>query len=243
MYSVMFSCRMDLREGEAPLERLLDSFEALTSEEEKSKSEFLIKFDTDDKRIPPDAFFDKYNFTIKKFVWDRYGGRSSLHEVQNVLYNHVREDCQFVQVIADDFIFTRPNFVEEILQYSGQYVIIGEKGMGDHVPPAGSGGYAPCFSTKIIDATSGFGSHCNSDGFAFGLAEELEKRYGYQVVADFLLYYRRLDHLTTQDPDCKFIELCHANRSHVFTRLARNIIANLEIERSSMILSRMHDME
>jgi hypothetical protein len=230
MYSVIFSCRMDIREGEAPLGNLLDSFEALTSEEEKSKSEFLIKFDTDDKRIPSDDFFERYSFPIKKFVWDRHGGRSSLHEVQNVLYNHVREDCQFVQVIADDFLFTRPNFVEEILQYSGEYIIIGENGITHHIPPAGSGGYAPCFSTKIIDATSGFGSHCNSDGFAFGLADELEKLYGYEVIVDFPLYYARLDPESTQDPNCRFINLCHANGPRVFTRLAKNIMANIEIE-------------
>jgi hypothetical protein len=230
MYSVIFSCRMDIRRNKPPLVELLDSFEALTTEEEKQKSEFLIKFDEDDPKIPDDAFFDRYSFPIKRFIWGRHGGRSSLHEVQNVLYNLTSPNCEFVQVIADDFVFTRPNFVSEILEYSGKYVIIGEEGITHHVPPSGSGGYAPCFSTKIIDATSGFGCHCNSDGFAFGLADELTSRYTYNPIVDFELYYARLDPASTQDDNCKFLKCCHAGSSRVFPILARNIVANMEME-------------
>jgi|TARA_R110000744_G_scaffold190_7_gene748 hypothetical protein len=221
---------MDIRK-EPPLERLLRSFQDHATFMEKHFSEFLIKFDSDDSGIPDSKFFEQFDFKVKPFVWDKHSGRSSLHEAQNVLLNYVSDTCKLLQVIADDFIFTENNFVSKMLKYQDDYVIIGQKGITHDLPPAGSGGYAPCFTKKFIDATGGFGSHCNSDGFAFGVADHLKRNYGYDPIVDFPLYYRRLDPNSTQDPNCKYIEHCHHNSHKVYSIAARNIITNLEFDK------------
>ena len=230
MYSVLFSCRMDIRD-DPPLERLLVSFQQHTSPIERHFSEFLIKFDSEDKGIPDNDFFNQFDFTIKPFVWDRHSGRSSLHEAQNTLLNYVGDHCKFLQVIADDFIFTEDGFISQMYQYADRYGIIGQNGITHDLPPNGSGGYAPCFTKKFIDATGGFGSHCNSDGFAFGVTDYLKKNYGYDPMIHFPLYYKRLDPDSTQDPDCDFIRHCHHNSHRVYSNAAKNIIANLEFEK------------
>lgn len=56
----------------------------------------------------------------------------------------------------------------------------------------------------------------------------------------FPLYYKRLDPDSTQDPNCKFIEHCHHNSHRVYSNAAKNIIANLEFEKS-IIWSSQHD--
>ena len=202
MYSVVFSSRQQDSFSHNPLFGLLDSFENNTSEEEKSKSEFLIKFDSDDQNIPSNEKLNSYSFDIQKFVWDRHGGRGSLHETQNILYNYVRKDCKFVQLIADDFLFTRQGFVSEILEHSDTYKITGSPGMTDFNCPPGTHGYCPAFSTKVIDALGGItGPHCNADGVACCLAEKLRENYDYEIMfspGNGTNYYIRTDTITSR---------------------------------------------
>ena len=236
MYAVIFSSRIDIREDkDSNLKNLLDSFQNFTSEVEKAKSEFLIKFDDDDAFIPPPEFFNSYTFTIKRFTWGRHGGRSSLHEVERTLYNHVREDCQFVQIIADDFVFTRPNFVSEILSHRGRYGIIGEAGAAtsEGKCPEGSGGYAPCFSTKIINAMGGMGPSCNADGLAYAILDVLKKEYNYSALIDFPLYYQRTDFSTTENNKCPFNQACKFNQQRSLKRLVKNIMNSIMVESNS----------
>tara|TARA_R110002020_G_scaffold55309_1_gene153536 strand:+ start:18958 stop:19755 length:798 start_codon:yes stop_codon:yes gene_type:complete len=203
MYSVIFSSRWDrsAQPHTNPLFALLDSFEDNTTEEEKKLSEFIIKFDDDDPHVPKNEEFDKYSFKIKRFTFDRLGGRYGLHLVQDILYRLADENVKFVQLIADDFVFTRPNFVSEILEYSDQYKLTGEEGMGTYQNPEGAHGYCPAFSTKIIDALAGTsGPHCNADGIATALGDTLRSRYGYEIMfkPGTTNYYTRTDCITSR---------------------------------------------
>lgn len=236
MFSVIFSCRMDLNPENPPLERLLSSFEHHTSKFEKSISEFIIKFDLDDTHLPDDSFFNKFSFNIKPVIWDRHAGRGSLHTVQNTLLNFVRHDCKFLQVIADDFRFTRSGFISEMIPYQDHYIIFGDRAMKNDWAADGAGGYAPCFTKKIIDATCGFGPHCNSDGFAFAIKAALEKQYNYNPAVDFPVYYERMFDTvaSTQKVNCPYIKACHYGHEMgfgpVMDNCARNIFANMKLE-------------
>ena len=185
MYSLIFSSRFNENYNRStnPLFRLLQSFKDNTTKEERNLTEFLIKFDDDDKNIPTQEELDSFGLNIQKFVWGRHGGRGSLHEVQNILYKFADKRCKFVQFIADDFVFTRPNFVSEILEYSDKYVITGQPGMTHFQQPPGTHGYCPAFSAKVIDALScTTGPHSNGDGVVCGIADALREKYDYEIM-------------------------------------------------------------
>ena len=206
MYSVVFSSRHNPSiRPENPLFDLLESFQNNTTQEEKDLSEFLIKFDGDDPNIPSDESLERYDFKVQKFVWERHAGRLSLHTVQDCLYKRVDKNCKFVQFISDDFIFCRPDFVSQILEFSDRYKITGEPGLPPIANPGADimMGYAPAFSTKVLDALSyTTGPSCNIDGLGWMLAEEMRKLIGYELMfspgaldesssAD--IYYKRTD--------------------------------------------------
>ena len=189
MYSIIIPSRHDAPTGH-PLLSFLGSFAAHTTDEEKSKSEFLFKFDEDDTFIPSDEQLNSFGVKIKKFVWGRHGGRMSMHETTSCLYKYVDPSCKFVQLGADDFVFNRSNFVTEILEHSDTYKMVGAPGGGGsvflearHWIPHGTQGYMPAFSTKILDSWSGYtGPHAESDGVAKDVASYLRDEYGYEVM-------------------------------------------------------------
>lgn len=235
----------------SPMEDMLNSFERHTTVEEKSLSEFLIKFDSCDPYIPSDDFFENYNFNIKKYVWDRNGGRTSLHEAQTVLYKFIREDCKMVQIFADDFVFVRDRFVSDILNFRDTYSIISDSSVHDWPPTeewgpsvGGAGGYAPCFSTRIIDAISGtFGPHCNSDGFAEELRKHLILEGDFDPFVDIAGYYRRVMRPSTQDKDDPHDKLSQdvGGRGGSFARMAKNVMARKLQEELALFLLDIKD--
>jgi hypothetical protein len=211
MYSVIIPSRHDAPTGH-PLLVFLESFAAHTTDEEKSKSEFLLKFDEDDAFIPSDEQLDSFGVTIKKFVWGRHGGRMSVHETTSCLYKYVDPACKFVQLGADDFVFNRDNFVTEILEHSDTYKIAGAPGGGGykflgerHWIPVGTEGYMPAFSTKILDSWSGYtGPHAESDGVAKDVASYLRDEYNYEVMfapGGKECYYKRNEARDRTRPD------------------------------------------
>ena len=211
MYSVIIPSRHDSPTGH-PLLDFLQSFDAHTTVEEKLKSEFLLKFDEDDDFIPSHEQLNSFGVKIKKFVWGRHGGRMSVHETTACLYKYVNPACQFVQFGADDFVFTRNNFVSEILDHRGDYKIAGAPGGGGykfledrHWIPLESEGYMPAFSTKILDSWSGYtGPHAESDGVAKDVASYLRDKYNYEVMfapGGNETYYRRNEIRDRTRPD------------------------------------------
>src|SRR5437879_10109354 len=112
MISVIFCSRVK-DNPESHVKRLLDSALAHISPEERDKIEFLIKYDDDDDQRPPDSFFANYPFSIRTFVWSRGEGRHYLHHAQEYLFAQRDPRSRFLLMTADDFEFTRPNFVSE----------------------------------------------------------------------------------------------------------------------------------
>src|SRR2546421_11341860 len=114
MISVIFCSRVKVN-PDSNIGRLLDSAVTFISPKERDKIEFLVKYDDDDDQQPPDSFFARYPFTIKRFVWSKGEGRHSLHNVQEYLFTQRDPRSRFCLMTADDFKFTRPGFVTEIL--------------------------------------------------------------------------------------------------------------------------------
>ena len=145
MISFLFSCRMK-GNPDHNLTALIQSFIHFTTPEERKQCEWLIKFDDDDsdavqlKKSLEEANLD---FTIKPFTWARNGGRNSLHEVQSLLYGYINPQSTWIHVIADDFVFTRSNFVTDILNSDSNFTLIGIEDRGYDL--------APCFSRKLLE--------------------------------------------------------------------------------------------
>ena len=114
MISVLF-CSRAKDNPDSALTRLLDSAVACTTPEEQQQIEFLIKFDDDDEHRLPDAELTGYPFAVRPFCWSRGEGRHGLHNVQEYLFTQRDPRSRFLLMTADDFLFTRPGFVEEIL--------------------------------------------------------------------------------------------------------------------------------
>ena len=241
----MFSSRFMADKPENPLFNFLSSFCDNTNKEERELTELLIKFDEDDELRPEKEELDHFGLNIRTFVWPRHGGRASIHEVNNILYKFASKDCKFVQFIADDFIFTRPNFVTEILERSDEYVMTGENGLTHHECIEGTAGYCPAFSSKLIDALScTVGPQSNADGVAFEIADSLRERYNYEIMfapGNNPCYYTRTDCITSaHDPEDTFTKMTfpHGNtdqKGHwkdYFRILADNVMRAMLVEKN-----------
>ena len=188
MISFLFSSRKK-DNPDHDLLLLLKSFTHFTTPEERSKCEFVIKFDEDDDEIEElKKFLEEGDsgLIVKTFTWAQNGGRNSLHEVQSLLYGYIDPKVTWIQVIADDFVFTRPNFVTEILESENNYNYIGV----EDEPVTRS--IAPCFSRTLLDACCGyFGPQPNADGFSTALRQIMLKKYDIDIGIDIPVYYQR----------------------------------------------------
>tara|TARA_R110001583_G_scaffold187345_2_gene348625 strand:- start:5674 stop:6426 length:753 start_codon:yes stop_codon:yes gene_type:complete len=199
MISILFASRAK-NNRDHNLVGLLKSFMAFTTPEERVHCEFLIKFDEDDNELDEaKAFIDRISseVVVKTYTWARNGGRNSLHEVQSLLYGYIDPSSKWIQIIADDFVFSRPRFVTDILNTDDNFTFIGKEGF----PVTRS--IAPCFSRKLLDACCGyFGTQPNGDGFSSGIRETLIEKYGIDVGLDIPYYYIRTATNSTEDWEC-----------------------------------------
>jgi hypothetical protein len=188
MISILFASRAK-DNPDHNLIRFLHSFMAFTTPEERAKCEFLIKFDEDDDELDDaTTFMDSISseVTIKRYTWARNGGRNSLHEAQSLLYGYLNPDSKWIQIIADDFVFTRPGFVTDILNTDDNFTFIGKETQ----PVVRS--IAPCFSRKFLDACCGyFGPQPNADGFSTQVNNIMKSKYNTDLGVDIPFYYQR----------------------------------------------------
>lgn len=188
MYSIIFSSRKK-DNPTYKLPELLNSFIDNTDQKEKTQTEILIKTDDDDHDISKDI--DKYKdvLNIKKYTWPRFGGRDDLHLAQSILYKFRNSNSTHIQLMADDFVFTRPNFVSEILGIKNciPYHIIMPERLTEWVPAA-----APCFSVPLLEVMCGiFGGQPNSDGLAYDLIDTMNIKYNINIQLSIEDYYKR----------------------------------------------------
>jgi hypothetical protein len=203
MISVLF-CSRAKDNPDSALPRLLDSTVANTTPAEREQIEFLIKFDHDDDARLPDSFFAKYPFAVRTFTWSRGEGRHGLHHAQEYLFTQRNPQSRFCLMTADDFFFTRPGFVSEILNVPDEFCI-----MGYVRPPIESfagiweqeeavrrwvvsfGCWSPVISSRLIEVCQNFGWQANVDSWLMGLSVALYDLYGTVIWKQHEPFYAR----------------------------------------------------
>jgi hypothetical protein len=189
MISVIF-CSRTKDNPDSNISRLLDSAADHLGPAERDKIEFLIKFDDDDDRRPSDDFFAGYPFPVRTFVWSRGEGRHYLHHAQEYLFTQRDPRSRFCLMTADDFFFSRPNFVSDILSVEDEFCILGPTR-----PPIESyarvyendeairkwvvsfGSLSPVVSARLIEVCQNFGWQSNVDSWLMGLSIVLYDMY------------------------------------------------------------------
>jgi hypothetical protein len=247
MLSVIFCSRVQDNPA-SNIKRLLDSALVNILPEERNHIEFLVKYDDDDEQRPSDAFFAQYPFTIRRFVWARGEGRHSLHNAQEHLFAQRDPRSRFCLMIADDFYFTRPNFVSEILNVRDEFCILGhtrppieqyagiyenEEAIRRWVVAFGE--LAPVVSVRLIEVCQNFGWQANVDSWLMGLSVVLFDLYRIIIWQAIEPYYKRGGGYGLGDtPTYNNMEMtCQKGPFNKYwfelvRRQARNIFLNLE---------------
>lgn len=203
MISVIFCSRVK-DNPDSNVGRLLDSAADHLRAEEREQIEFLIKYDDDDDGRPPDRFFDRYPFSIRTFSWARGEGRHYLHHAQEYLFAQRDPRSRFCLMTADDFQFTRPDFVPEILSVPDEFCILGPVR-----PPIESfagiyeneeairrwvvafGPLSPVISVRLVEVCQNFGWQSNVDSWLMGLSVVLYDLYKIILWRSIEPYYQR----------------------------------------------------
>jgi hypothetical protein len=201
--SVIFCSRVK-DNPDSNVARLLDSMVAQTTPEEREQVEFLIKYDSDDDQRPPEEFFARYPFQIKTFSWSRGEGRHGLHNAQEYLFTQRDPRSRFLLMTADDFYFTRPGFVSEILAIQDEFTILGLKRPPieayagryeeEHVVRdwvVSFGPWSPVVSARLIEVCQNFGWQANVDSWLMGLSVVLYDLYAITLWRVMEPFYQR----------------------------------------------------
>ena len=107
---------------DSDMDNLLSSLQRCGADQ--TNCEVLIKYDTDDDRQPDESYFSKFPFQVKKFVWSRGEGRHSFHLDHFYLFTQRNRDSKFILLCADDFTFTKENFIDDILSIKEEYCFV-----------------------------------------------------------------------------------------------------------------------
>ncbi|HKI38701.1 MAG TPA: hypothetical protein VKA46_43030 [Gemmataceae bacterium] len=203
MLSVIFCSRVKDNPA-SDVKRLLDSAAEYVAPEERDRIEFLIKYDEDDDQRPHDDFFDRYPFTIRRFLWSRGEGRHSLHHAQEYLFAQRDRRTSHCLMTADDFYFTRPHFVSEILSVPDEFCIIGHsrppieafEGIYENEEAirrwnTSFGEMSPVVSVRLIEVCQNFGWQSNVDSWLMGLSVVLYDLYKVVIWRAIEPYYLR----------------------------------------------------
>ena len=153
--------------------------------------EVLIKYDHDDDLAPPEEYFSKFPFGVKKFVWSRGEGRHSFHLDHFYLFAQRSMQSRFVLLCADDFTFVKEGFIEDILSIEDEYCFVGprrprvELYAGRWQDPQimeiwkhNEGVSLPCFSVRCIEVLQNYGWQCNGDNWKTLLHILMYEKFG-----------------------------------------------------------------
>ena len=146
-------------------------------------------------------------FEVKCFYWNRGSGRNDLHLFYSHLFSERNCLSKYVFIGSDDFYFHKVGFIDELLAIHDDYSIIApraipyyewrddrpftrcaltqnEAEVGFPIDPTFRlhiGEFLPCFSTKLIEVTSGFGFQSNVDNWAALLASYLRAKFSIDI--------------------------------------------------------------
>lgn len=203
MLSVIFCSRLK-DNPDSNIERLLESAADHTGPEERKQIEFLVKFDDDDDLRPSETSLTRYPFSVRTFCYSRSEGRHSLHHAQEYMFAQRDRSSRFCLMTADDFYFTRSNFVSEILSVPDEFCIIGhgrpniEAYAGVYEEEAqvrrwvtAFGNLSPVVSARLIEVCQNFGWQSNVDSWLMGLSVVLYDLYKIVLWRTMEPYYQR----------------------------------------------------
>jgi len=141
MISIIFPSRLK-NNPDSALNNFFTSLIHTTTEEERKQLEVLIKFDTDDDNVPEsfkNTVKDREGITIRTFTYARGEGRSDINNVLSYLGTLVNPESKLIMNFSDDFIYTRPGWVTEILstyetykKSHGGYLVFSEASAQPH---------------------------------------------------------------------------------------------------------------
>ncbi len=201
--SVLFCSRVK-DNPDSNVGRLLDTAADYISPAERDHIEFLIKYDADDDARPPESFFAKYPFPVRTFCWSRGEGRHYLHHAQEYMFTQRDPRSRFCFLIADDFYFTRPNFVFDILAVPDEFCILGptrppiENYAAIYEDDAAIrqwvftfGALAPVVSARLIEVCQNCGWQSNVDSWLMGLSLALYDLYKVVIWQTIEPFYER----------------------------------------------------
>jgi hypothetical protein len=247
MISVVFCSRVK-DNPDSNIARLLDSAVEYTTAEERNKIEFLIKYDDDDDQRPPASSFARYPFAVRTFVWSRGEGRHSLHHAQEYLFAQRDPRSRFCLMTADDFYFSRPHFVSEILNIKEEFCIVGQirppieafAGIYENEQAIRQwvlsfGALSPVISARLIEVCQNFGWQSNVDSWLMGLSVVLYDLYGVVIWQTLPPFYERSGGWGLGDtPTYNNMELTGKQGPYnkywfeLLRRQARNLYLNME---------------
>jgi len=160
----------------------------------RQNCEVIVKYDDDDDEIPDATFFGSYPFNIKQFIWSRGEGRHGFHLDHFYLFAQRNLESTFVLLCADDFTFTRPGFIEDIISIKKDYCFVGpnrprvELYAGNwhkhecmEIWKHNEGVSLPCFSTRCIEVLQNYGWQCNADNWQTLLTILLHEQFSVDI--------------------------------------------------------------
>lgn len=178
----------------------------------KDQIEFIIKYDEDDIGYPQPTdflqFYTKYGVRVKYHVWSRGEGRHSIHLDHFYLFSQRNPNSKFVMICADDFVFNRKGFIDEILSIKDEFAFVGYNtpklevyGGKDWLKyieywKHNEGMCLPCFSTRTAEVLQNFGWQCNADNWQTLINILLNSEYNIRIWHTIAPYYERKYNIT-----------------------------------------------
>lgn len=213
MISILLSSRIK-NNPDSNLLGMINSIISTCTPEELTKLELIIKYDDDDEYI--NNHLITAPFDIKEVTYNRCTGRSHLHHFNEYLFTLKNHKSKFILQVADDFIFTRPGWVSQILSFTKEYLFIGsgqcDKEPGPwHTksrPPIETinyfdmeswrcifGNIAPCFSVRLIEVCQNFGWTSSIDAWAYLLTMMCYQNHKINIFEYIDAFYKRTEGL------------------------------------------------
>lgn len=201
MLSLLFASRCK-DNPDSNIAACFDSIIATSSQEELEQIEVLIKYDDDDDLRPSDDYFYSLPFLIKTVTYNRGAGRAYLQHFYEYLFTLKEPSSRFVMCMTDDYLFTRPHWISDVLSFKKDYVSVGSGSCSREPGPWHSkprppietinynninswkcifGNATQCFSVRLIEVCQNYGWQASTDAWAHLLAMMCYQDYGVQI--------------------------------------------------------------
>lgn len=206
MLSIIFASRVK-DNIDSQLKRLFTSVITCVAPEDYDKIEFVIKYDWDDENRPTPEFFAKYPFTVKTFVYARGEGRQYNHHHCEYLFANTNPEFKWVMNMSDDFVFTRHNFLKDLMAIPDDYMVVGytrpsfEQNADNQIyrqnfpvnfdNENGIGELCPIFSRKLVEVCQNMGWQPNLDAWVVILEVTLYQMFGILLWKSIPKFYQR----------------------------------------------------